>query len=92
MPRQCTDNPAPGKAQGASFLATAGKASGIIAKEFGWGYALWNFKGPSGIMEHGRPGAKFELIDGYYVDRALLDLMLDNRVGHIVDITCGNHL
>jgi hypothetical protein len=51
-----------------------------IYKEFGWGYALWNFQGPFGIVEHGRPGAKLESLDGYQVDRALLELMLENRV------------
>ncbi len=50
-----------------------------IFKEFGWGYAMWNFEGPFGIIEHGRPGADFESIDGYRVDCALLDLMLENR-------------
>jgi endoglucanase len=48
-------------------------------QEFGWGYALWQFQGPFGIIEHGRPGAKVELVAGYNVDRALLELMLSNR-------------
>lgn len=51
-----------------------------VFKEFGWGYAMWNFQGPFGIIEHGRPGASFESICGYNVDRALLDLILENRV------------
>ncbi|HET6595217.1 MAG TPA: cellulase family glycosylhydrolase [Anaerolineales bacterium] len=51
-----------------------------IYKEFGWGYAMWQFKGPFGVIEHGRSGARFELVRGYEVDRALLDLMLENRV------------
>jgi hypothetical protein len=50
-----------------------------IYKEFGWGYAMWNFEGPFGIVGHGRPGAGFECIDGYPVDCALLDLMLESR-------------
>jgi endoglucanase len=28
-----------------------------LYKELGWGYALWNFAGDVGIVEHGRPGA-----------------------------------
>lgn len=48
--------------------------------EFGWGYALWNFAGDFGIVEHGRPGAHYEALHGYNVDRALLDLLLGNRV------------
>jgi aryl-phospho-beta-D-glucosidase BglC (GH1 family) len=51
-----------------------------VFSEFRWGYAMWHFKGPFGIIEHGRPGAKFESIAGYEVDRALLDLMLEHRV------------
>ncbi len=49
--------------------------------EWGWGYALWNFAGDFGIVEHGRPGAQYELLHGFQVDRALLDLLLENRVG-----------
>ena len=52
-----------------------------IYKEFQWGFALWNFQGAFGIVEHGRPGAKYECLSGYKVDRALLDLMLESRVG-----------
>jgi hypothetical protein len=51
-----------------------------VLKEFRWGYALWNFRGPFGIIEHGRPGTKIELLAGYHVDRVLLDLMLQSRV------------
>lgn len=51
-----------------------------VLKEFGWGYAMWNFQGPLGIIDHGRPCARLESIAGYNVDRALLDLMLENRV------------
>lgn len=51
-----------------------------VFREFGWGYAMWNFQGPFGIIDHGRPGASMECIDSYNVDRALLDLMLESRV------------
>jgi hypothetical protein len=51
-----------------------------VFKEFSWGYALWHFRGPFGVIGHGRPGAKLETIAGYKVDRALLDLMMENRV------------
>lgn len=51
-----------------------------LFKEFGWGYAMWNFTGAFGIIEHGRPGAVYEEVRGYRVDRALLDLMLNGRV------------
>ncbi len=51
-----------------------------VFKEFKWGYAMWNFQGPFGIIEHGRPGGSLEFVAGYHVDRALLDLMLESRV------------
>lgn len=51
-----------------------------LFREFGWGYSLWNFRGPFGIVEHGRPGARYEDFGGLRVDRALLDLYLANRV------------
>jgi len=51
-----------------------------VLKEFRWGYAMWNFRGPFGIIEHGRPGAKLEFLPGQHVDRVLLDLMLQSRV------------
>ncbi|ORX22725.1 glycoside hydrolase [Thermoanaerobacterium sp. PSU-2] len=51
-----------------------------LYKEFEWGYSLWNFKGPFGIIEHGRDGAKYEDFYGYKVDRELLDLLIENRV------------
>ncbi len=51
-----------------------------IYKEFRWGYALWQFQGPFGIVQHGRPGASFESLRGYSVDRFLLDLLLEHRV------------
>ena len=43
--------------------------------QFGWGFALWEFEGPFGIVGHHRPGAVFERRDGFHVDRNLLDLM-----------------
>lgn len=51
-----------------------------LYQEFGWGYAMWNFEGAFGIINHGRPGTKYENYKGYPVDRALLDLMLNSRV------------
>ncbi|MFP4107274.1 MAG: glycoside hydrolase family 5 protein [Phycisphaerae bacterium] len=51
-----------------------------VFRGYGWGYALWNFEGPFGIINHGRSGARVERIDGYEVDRDLLDLFLDHRV------------
>lgn len=51
-----------------------------LYQEFGWGYSLWDFSGPFGIVQHGRPDAKYEDLHGFQVDRVLLDLLLSNRV------------
>jgi hypothetical protein len=51
-----------------------------IYKEFGWGFGMWTFEGTFGIVEHDRPGSHYEEMDGYKVDRELLDLMLESRV------------
>lgn len=45
-----------------------------------WGYALWEFEGDFGIVGHRRPGARFERLDGFDVDRNLLELMQVSRV------------
>lgn len=52
---------------------------GVFAS-FGWGYALWQFDGPFGVVGHHRPGARFEPLDGFLVDRALLDLLQGHRI------------
>ena len=51
-----------------------------VYKEFGWGYAMWSFQGPFGIVDHGRPDAKFEFFRGYNIDRSQLDLLLENQI------------
>ena len=45
-----------------------------------WGYALWNFEGPFGVVGHRRPGAVFTDLDGWRVDRNLLDLLRSHQV------------
>lgn len=52
-----------------------------LFQEFGWGYAMWNFEGAFGVIQHGRPGAVFEAIDGYTIDRELWELYCAARVG-----------
>lgn len=51
-----------------------------LFREYKWGFALWNFKGDFGIVEHGRPGAKYEMMDGFKVDRELLELLIESKV------------
>jgi aryl-phospho-beta-D-glucosidase BglC (GH1 family) len=50
-----------------------------LYQEFGWGYAMWNFSGPFGIAEHGRPGTTYQELHGYQIDRELLQLMVESR-------------
>ena len=54
-----------------------------LYREYGWGYAMWNFEGPFGIIGHGRPGARFEWRGGYDVDVDLLELMIGSRVAAV---------
>lgn len=51
-----------------------------VFAEFGWGYAMWNFEGPFGIINHHRSGVTYERLRGYDVDRQLLELL---RTSHI---------
>jgi hypothetical protein len=51
-----------------------------LFREYCWGYSLWGFEDAFGIASHGRPGTVYEAYDGYQVDRALVDLLLENRV------------
>jgi endoglucanase len=51
-----------------------------VFHELGWGFSLWEFKGPFGIADHGREGAKYETMGGFKVDRALLELIESSMV------------
>ncbi|MDR2600172.1 MAG: glycoside hydrolase family 5 protein [Oscillospiraceae bacterium] len=51
-----------------------------LYNEYKWGFALWNFAGAFGIVNHGRPGTKYELIDGFKVDRELMELLLPPKL------------
>lgn len=51
-----------------------------LYREFGWGFALWNFAGDFGIVNHGRPGARYEQVAGFKVDRDLLEILLASRI------------
>ena len=50
-----------------------------LFRQYGWGYALWEFEGAFGVVNHGRPGTAYEQVSGFKADRALLDLMLEGR-------------
>ena len=50
-----------------------------IFDEFGWGWALWNLRGPFGVLDTGRPGAVTEPWQGHTLDRGLLEILLRHR-------------
>ncbi|MFQ3610830.1 MAG: cellulase family glycosylhydrolase [Fimbriimonadales bacterium] len=45
-------------------------------KEAGWGWALWNFRGPFGIIDSGRSDVTYESWRGHKLDRAMLALLI----------------
>ena len=46
-----------------------------VVRDLGSGFALWNFRGPFGVVDTERPGTKFESWHGHQLDRALLTLL-----------------
>ena len=44
-------------------------------KEAGWGYALWNFRGPFGILDSSRMDVKYEDYREHKLDRRYLELL-----------------
>lgn len=51
-----------------------------LFREYGWGFAFWEFDGQFGIVNHGRSGARYENLRGYSVDRDLFELILASRI------------
>jgi endoglucanase len=41
----------------------------------GWGWALWNLRGPFGVLDNGRDGAAVEICDGHELDVGMLELL-----------------
>lgn len=46
-----------------------------VLSELNSGWALWNFRGPFGVLDTERPGSKFEDWKGHKLDRTLLTLL-----------------
>lgn len=46
-----------------------------VIGELNSGWALWNFRGPFGVLDTERPGTKFEKWRGHKLDRPLLTLL-----------------
>ena len=49
-----------------------------VLGELNSGWALWNFRGPFGVLDTDRPGTKFETWQGHQLDRPLLTLLQKN--------------
>jgi endoglucanase len=47
----------------------------MIFKEYGLGWALWNFDGSFGVVDSGRADVQYEDINGFKVDRKMLELL-----------------
>ena len=46
-----------------------------VYRENRWGYALWNFEGAFGIVNHGRPGTVYRDYRGFNTDTAMLQIL-----------------
>ena len=44
-------------------------------KQAGWGWALWNLRGPSGPLDSNRADAKYADFRGHKLDQAMLDVL-----------------
>ncbi len=45
-------------------------------KEAGWGWSMWNLRGPFGILDSGRSDVAYEDFRGHKLDRKMLELLL----------------
>jgi len=45
-------------------------------REAGWGWAMWNLRGPFGILDSGRADVAYEDFRGHRLDRRMLELLL----------------
>lgn len=49
-----------------------------VCNELNFGFALWNFRGPFGIVEHRREGTNWKTMNGMIVDVDLLELFKES--------------
>ena len=45
-------------------------------KEAGWGWSMWNLRGPFGVLDSGRADVAYEDFRGHKLDRRMLELVL----------------
>lgn len=50
-----------------------------VLGELNAGWALWNFRGPFGVLDTERPGTRFENWYGHQLDRPLLNLLQEKK-------------
>ena len=46
-----------------------------VWRDAGWGWALWNFRGPFGLLDSRRGDVAYEDFHGHQLDRKLLELL-----------------
>jgi endoglucanase len=44
-------------------------------KQAGWGWALWNFRGPFGVLDSDRADVAYQSWRGHKLDRQMLELL-----------------
>jgi endoglucanase len=44
-------------------------------KQAGWSWALWNFRGPFGILDSERADVEYQSWRGHKLDRLMLELL-----------------
>lgn len=46
-----------------------------VLTSYNIGYAIWNFRGPFGILDSGREDVNYESFHGHALDRQMLSLL-----------------
>jgi endoglucanase len=59
------------------YLAYFADVVGLLA-EYGIGWAMWNFRGPFGILDNGRADAEYADFHGHKLDAKLLEVLKGN--------------
>jgi endoglucanase len=47
-------------------------------KDVGWGWSMWNLRGPFGLLDSERADVKYEKFRGHRLDRKMLNLLMAN--------------
>lgn len=49
-------------------------------KEWGWGWALWNFRGDFGILDSNRKDVQYQAYKGHQLDSEMLSVLVDGMI------------